>query len=148
MIIIKSKGCKPNFYTYTLLVDNFCKVGRLDEAKEIFSEALMSGIKLIVVTYNALVNGYCKGGKLDEYFLLLEEMNENDCMPDIITYSTIIYGLIKENKILEALKLHDQMADKGYELYMKTTLSYLRCPFQILITSGCITCGTIKFPNQ
>ena len=83
MRIIKSKGYKPNFYTYTLLVENFCKVGRLDEAKEIFSEALMSRIKLTVVTYNALVNGYCKGGKLDEYFLLLEEMNENDYMPDI-----------------------------------------------------------------
>ena len=83
--IIKTKGCKPNFYTYTLLVDNFCKVGRLDEAKEIFSEALMRGIKLIVVTYNALVNKYCKGGKLNEYFLLLEEMNENDYIPDIIT---------------------------------------------------------------
>ena len=75
-------------------------------------------------------------------------MNENDYMPDLITYSTIIYGLIKENKILEALKLHDQMADKGYELYMKTTLSYLWCPCHILITSGRITCGKIKFPNE
>ena len=131
-----------------MLVDNFCKVGRLDEAKEIFSEDLMRGIKLTVVTYNAFFSGYCKGGKLDEYFLLLKEMNENDCMPDIITYSTIIYGIIKENKILEALKFHDQMEDKGYELYMKTTLSYLRCPCQILIMSGCITCGMINFPNQ
>ena len=85
---------------------------------------------------------------MDEDFLLLEEMNENDCMPDIITYITIIYGLIKENKFLEALKLHDQMADKGYELYMKTTLSYLRCPCQILIMSGRITCGMINFPSQ
>ena len=108
----------------------------------------MSRIKLTIVTYNALVNGYCKGGKLDEDFLLLEEMNENDCMPNIITYGTIIYGLLKENKILEALKLHDKMADKGYEIYMKTTISYPWCPCQILITSGHITFGTINFPSQ
>ena len=57
MSIIKSKGYRPNFYSYNLLVDNFYKVGRLDEAKEIFSESLKSGIKLTVVTYNALVNG-------------------------------------------------------------------------------------------
>ena len=52
-------------------------------------------------------------------------MNEIVCMPNIITYSTIFYGIIKENKILAGLKLHDQMEDKGYELYMKTTPSYL-----------------------
>ena len=69
--IIKSRGCKPNFYTYTFLVENFYKVGRLDEAKEIFSEAW---------------NGIHRWGSRHNY--IMENMKNNNSSNSYVLQST------------------------------------------------------------
>ena len=66
--IIKSKSCKPIFYTYTLLVDNFYKVGRLDGAKEIFSEA-WNGIHRWGSHHNCIMENIQNNNSSNSYVL-------------------------------------------------------------------------------
>lgn len=46
---LKSVHLKPNVITYTVLIDNFCKEGRTDDAILLFQSMLDDGIKANVV---------------------------------------------------------------------------------------------------
>jgi pentatricopeptide repeat domain-containing protein 1 len=46
-------------YTFSILVDGFCKEGMVKEAKNVLAIMMKQGIKPDVVTYNSLMDGYC-----------------------------------------------------------------------------------------
>ncbi|GAY56494.1 hypothetical protein CUMW_172330 [Citrus unshiu] len=47
---VKNDGLKPAVYTYTAIMDGFCKVGRSNEAMELLNEAIERGVTPNVVT--------------------------------------------------------------------------------------------------
>ncbi|CDY25704.1 BnaC03g69710D [Brassica napus] len=45
-------GVPPDIWTYSILLDGFCKNGKLDKALVIFEDLQKSATELNIVTYN------------------------------------------------------------------------------------------------
>ncbi|KAL0418460.1 UNVERIFIED_CONTAM: Pentatricopeptide repeat-containing protein [Sesamum radiatum] len=51
-----------NSYTLNIMVNVFCKDGKMEKAKEHLMEMEKRGIFADIVTYNTMINAYCRGG--------------------------------------------------------------------------------------
>jgi len=58
---------EPDVVMYTTVIDNdsMCKDAFVDDAFDLYSEMVASGISPNVVTYTALIDGFCIVGKLE-----------------------------------------------------------------------------------
>ncbi|KAL1214245.1 putative pentatricopeptide repeat-containing protein [Cardamine amara subsp. amara] len=102
-----------NVYVFNILMNKFCKEGKLCDAQNVFDEITKRSLRPSVVSFNTLINGYCKAGNLDEGFRLKNHMETSRTRPDVFTYSTLINALCKENKMDGAHRLFDEMCEKG-----------------------------------
>ncbi|KAM0991728.1 hypothetical protein ACFX2I_010054 [Malus domestica] len=82
MRIKKKNEVKPDIYTFSAVMDGFCKVGRSDEVMELLDEAMEIGLIPDVVSFNALFHGYCKEGRPMEGLNVSKKMKEMNCIPD------------------------------------------------------------------
>ncbi|KAG5132945.1 hypothetical protein JHK82_024133 [Glycine max] len=64
----------PNSVTYCTMIDGYCKVGRIDEALEVFDEFRKTSI-LSLACYNTIINGLCKNGMTEMAIEALLELN-------------------------------------------------------------------------
>ncbi|CAN6715390.1 unnamed protein product [Malus baccata var. baccata] len=110
------KRVKPDIYTFSAVMDGFCKVGRSDEAMELLDEAMEIGLIPDVVSLNALFHGYCKEGRPMEGLNVSKKMKEMNCIPDCITYSSLLHGLLKWRKIRNAIRVYEEMVENGFEV--------------------------------
>ncbi|XVF69934.1 hypothetical protein PTKIN_Ptkin11bG0120700 [Pterospermum kingtungense] len=61
--------------TYCTMIDGYCKVGRIEEALEVFDEHRMSLVSS-VACYNCIINGLCKRGMVDVAIEVITELGE------------------------------------------------------------------------
>ncbi|XP_044510676.1 pentatricopeptide repeat-containing protein At1g63080, mitochondrial-like [Mangifera indica] len=104
-----SVGCKPNVFSYNILMEGLCLTNKIDDAKELLASMLSMGCTLDVVSYNTLINGYCKNRKIDEALNLYEEMTSEGVRPDVVTYSTLLSGFFMNGNIRHAKKLFGRL---------------------------------------
>ncbi|KAL6557559.1 hypothetical protein OROMI_017909 [Orobanche minor] len=94
--------CKPDAFTYSILIKCCIKQQRIDMIGLILEEMLNSGVELNTVAYNTLIDGYGKAKCFEQMETLLIDMIQNEkCPADIITFNSVIgayggYGKIKE----------------------------------------------------
>ncbi|CAN8268123.1 unnamed protein product [Cochlearia groenlandica] len=98
--------CKPDVFTFTVLITFCCKLSRFDLVKTIVHEMSCLGVALSAVTYNAMIDGYGKAGLFDEMENVLSDMiedGEGDSLPDVYTLNSIIgsYGKVGDTKKIE-----------------------------------------------
>lgn len=71
------------------------------------------------ITYNILVNQYCLHGRMDKAkvfnFMVLKGH-----VPDIASYTTLVNSYIKVNSIDEALRVVEEMIQKGLKPDLQT----------------------------
>ncbi|KAI3521903.1 hypothetical protein L1887_11379 [Cichorium endivia] len=87
--------CKPDVYTYSILINCCTKHRRFDMINQILADMSFLGIECSIVTYNTIIDGYGKAGLYKEMENMLTEMLENEtCLPDIFTCNSVIgaYG--------------------------------------------------------
>ncbi|KAK8630607.1 hypothetical protein V6N13_079392 [Hibiscus sabdariffa] len=87
--------CKPDVYTYSILIDSCVKLRRFDLIGRILAEMSYLGIEFSTVTYNTIIDGYGKGGLFEDMENVLTDMIERgDSLPDIFTFNSILgaYG--------------------------------------------------------
>lgn len=78
-----SRGCvSPNVVSYNCLTNGYCKVGKMDCAKEILVEMVMMEVVPNVRTYATMVDGYSRHGYLEEAFRMCDIMVEKGLMLD------------------------------------------------------------------
>ncbi|KAL4284334.1 hypothetical protein GQ457_16G014600 [Hibiscus cannabinus] len=65
----KESIIRPDIYSYTTIMDDFCKVGRSDEAMELHKQALVLG-----TSYSTFLNGLLKWGKIKAALKVYKEM--------------------------------------------------------------------------
>ncbi|KDP44285.1 hypothetical protein JCGZ_22914 [Jatropha curcas] len=128
---IVEKGSRPDFYTYTVIVNGLCKIGKtnvaigilkrmvekagkVNDAKELFSRLSIEGLHPDVCTYTIIVKGLCKEGLLDEALKVFRKMEGNGCSPDDCSYNVIIQGYLQHNDLSMAKQLIDEMVGKGF----------------------------------
>ncbi|KAG9440456.1 hypothetical protein H6P81_020621 [Aristolochia fimbriata] len=103
----------PDVYTYTTLINAFCKFGQIKEARRIFTEMGEKGCTPNAVTYNTLIAGLCRNGGVAEAFELKREMAEKNLVADGFTYATLVGGLCNQRRSMEGRKLLDEMCEIG-----------------------------------
>ncbi|KAG2302053.1 hypothetical protein Bca52824_030704 [Brassica carinata] len=122
-------GLVPNVFTYTSLVDAYCKVGNLSDVFRMGNEMMEVGVEWNVVTYTELIDGLCdveRTKEAEEMFgkmvtadvatTLSEQMAQEGLVSDRTAYTSLIDGNLKQGNVVEALALRDKMGEIGMKL--------------------------------
>ncbi|CAL5380303.1 unnamed protein product [Camellia sinensis] len=120
--------CKPDVYTYSILINCCTKLHRFDLIEHILAEMSYLGIECTTVTYNTIIDGYGKA----ELFELMEnsftDMTESGTgLPHVFTFNSFIGAYGNSGKIKEMEKWFDEFQLMGIRPDIKT--------FNILIRS-------------
>ncbi|XP_016706971.2 pentatricopeptide repeat-containing protein At5g57250, mitochondrial-like, partial [Gossypium hirsutum] len=68
--------------TYCTMIDGYCKVGRIEEALEVFDEYRVSLVSS-VACYNCIISGLCKQGMVDMAIQVIIELGEKGFILDM-----------------------------------------------------------------
>jgi pentatricopeptide repeat protein len=90
-----------------------CKVGRVEDARNVFEDLSVKGYNLNVCTYTVMIQGFCDQGLLDEALALLSKMKDSSCIPDAATYEIIIRSLFNKGENDMAEKLLREIVGRG-----------------------------------
>ncbi|KAL5850652.1 hypothetical protein ACOSQ4_008665 [Xanthoceras sorbifolium] len=102
--MMNTKHCSPDTVTYTTMIDGYCKIGELEEAKKCLTEMGNRGCKPNVFTYNALINGLCLIGRVEDAKLMITKMRLDGLKDNIATHTSILKGLCLAGKSEQAVK--------------------------------------------
>ncbi|XP_076944171.1 uncharacterized protein LOC143614699 [Bidens hawaiensis] len=103
------EGVRPRVSVVNLLVNLFCRYGRLNEASGLFELMGRKGVKLEALSYNTLMHAYCLEGKIDEAKEVYVSMVDNGIEPDVQVHNVLINGYVKIRRVEEALWIFKQM---------------------------------------
>jgi pentatricopeptide repeat protein len=113
--LMKVKGPPPNARTYTMLIRDHCKRGKMDMAMWCFEEMQEARCQPDVATYTCLLVGYGNAKRMDRVTAVLEEMTKKGCPPDAQTYNALIKLLTNRNMPDDAARIYKKMIKKGLE---------------------------------
>ncbi|XP_047325447.1 pentatricopeptide repeat-containing protein At4g13650 isoform X2 [Impatiens glandulifera] len=103
-----SEGLRPNEYTYPSILRTCTLVGALDLGKQIHTQVVKTGFQPNVYVCSVLIDMYAKLGKLDIAHQMLRRIPE-----DLVSWTALIAGYTQHDKFSEALKLFEEMNDRG-----------------------------------
>ncbi|XP_061361961.1 pentatricopeptide repeat-containing protein At5g57250, mitochondrial isoform X2 [Gastrolobium bilobum] len=106
----------PNSVTYCTMIDGYCKVGRIDEALEVFDEFRKTSISSHAC-YNSIINGLCKKGMVEMATEALLELNHKGLILDIGPYRMLMKTIFKQNGAKEVLDLVYRMEGLEPDIY-------------------------------
>ncbi|KAI5661372.1 hypothetical protein M9H77_20695 [Catharanthus roseus] len=99
--------------TFVLVLNSYCKLGRLEEALQLLGLMKTLGVRLSVNIWSILIDGFCKSGQLDTATYLLSRMVESGCSPNIVTCTSLIKGFLESKMLDEAFEILDTLKSKG-----------------------------------
>ncbi|KAE9459025.1 hypothetical protein C3L33_09071, partial [Rhododendron williamsianum] len=100
---------------YGVLIDAYCRNGRMDEALRMKDEMLGLGLEMNLFICNSIINGYCKLGQVHEAEGLVISMSSWKLKPDSYTYNTLLDGYCREGHTTEAFSICDKMIEEHIE---------------------------------
>ncbi|KAJ1378223.1 Tetratricopeptide-like helical domain superfamily [Sesbania bispinosa] len=106
----------PNSVTYCTMIDGYCKVGRIDEALEVFDDFRKTSISSNAC-YNNVINGLCKNGMVEMATEALFELHHKGLLLDTGTYRMLMKTIFKENSAKEILDLVYRMEGLGLDIF-------------------------------
>ncbi|QCE13461.1 structure-specific endonuclease subunit SLX1 [Vigna unguiculata] len=106
----------PNSVTYCTMIDGYCKIGRLDEALEVFDEFRKTSI-LSQACYNSIINGLCKNGMAEMAIDAFLELHNSGLELNIGTFRMLMNTIFEENNTKEALDFVYRMDGLGPDIY-------------------------------
>lgn len=120
--------CKPNVYTYSVLLSCCIKHHRLDLVNQILAEMSYLGIECSTITYNIVIDGYGKAKLFDMMENVLSNMiDSGTCHPDVFTMNSFISAYGNCGQIEKMEKSYEEFQLMGIGPDMRT--------FNILIRS-------------
>ena len=114
-------NCKPDGYTFSVLIDCCAKSRRFDLIPALLDEMSYLGLECNSVIHNAIINGYGKAGMLEEMESALSIMLESgNNVPDIYTMNSIIWAYGNNARTNEMEKWYNEFELMGIEPDTKT----------------------------
>lgn len=106
--------CKPDVFTYSILIKCCIKLGRFNMVQQILDEMLDLGIECNTVTYNTLIDGYGKA----EFFELMESsltdmLESGTCHPDVFTFNSMVGAYGRSGRIKQMEKWFEEFQLMG-----------------------------------
>ncbi|KDP31718.1 hypothetical protein JCGZ_14931 [Jatropha curcas] len=106
---IVEKGYQPDVYTYTVIVNGLCKIGKTTVAFGVLKRMVEEGCEPNVVSYSAIIDSLCKDRFVTEALDLFLKIKSEGISPNVVTYNTLIRGLCMSSRWKEAFMLLHQM---------------------------------------
>ncbi|KAE8722133.1 putative WRKY transcription factor 23 [Hibiscus syriacus] len=117
---MKEYGIQPNAFTLGILINQLCKLRRVDDAMEVFNKTVEAkqsdgvSIEVDIVIMNTLIDGLCKVGRQEEGLHLMErKKSSKGIVPDTVTYNCLINGFCKVGEIERGIELFERMKEEG-----------------------------------
>ncbi|KAL2941290.1 hypothetical protein RDABS01_029640 [Bienertia sinuspersici] len=110
---MKAQGVKLGLFTWSMLINGFCKNVKLDEALETIKEMENNGVVPDVFIYNSLMDGVCEGGRLGEALDVFSLLVDRRLQPNVRSYTIIIKGFCNKGLITDAEEVFKKMEDNG-----------------------------------
>nr|GMC55592.1 putative pentatricopeptide repeat-containing protein At3g15200 [Ipomoea batatas] len=108
----KKKEFRDEIKTRNIILNGWCVLGRLREAKRFWNDIVTSKCKPDKFTYGIFINSLCKAGKISTAVKLFQAMWEKGCKPDVAICNCIIDGLCFKKRIPEALEIFREMNER------------------------------------
>ncbi|CAL5376702.1 unnamed protein product [Camellia sinensis] len=84
-----------NSVTYCTMIDGYCRVGRIDEALEIFDEFRATSVSS-VACYNCIIHGLCRKGMAGVAIEVFIEFHERGLASDVGIHMMLIKAIFSE----------------------------------------------------
>ncbi|VAI11071.1 unnamed protein product [Triticum turgidum subsp. durum] len=108
--------CKPDEYTFSVLINCCCKSRRFDLIPTVLDEMSYLGVGCNVVIHNGIINGYGKAGMLEEMEDALSNMlQDGDNVPDIYTMNSIIWAYGNRGRVDDMERWYGEFQLMGVE---------------------------------
>lgn len=101
-----------NIKTMNIILNGWCVLGSLREAKRFWNDIVTSKHKPDKFTYSIFINSLTKSGKISTAVKLFQAMWEKGCTPDVTICNTIIDGLCFKKRIPQALEIFKEMNER------------------------------------
>ncbi|KAF7824820.1 pentatricopeptide repeat-containing protein [Senna tora] len=98
---------------YNVVLDALCKLGKVDNARELLEGMKGKHMVLDIKHYTTLIGGYCQQGKLTVAFDLFKEMKKQGFEPDVVTYNVLSSGLSKNGCAVKVIQFLGYMETQG-----------------------------------
>ncbi|PRQ37198.1 putative tetratricopeptide-like helical domain-containing protein [Rosa chinensis] len=121
------KGLTANSITYCTMIDGYCKVGRIDEALEIFDEFRRTPLSS-VACYNCIINWLCKQGMVDMATEVFIELNQKSLTLDDGICKMLLKATFKQKSATGVLNLVHRVENLRpgmYDVMSNVAISFL-----------------------
>ncbi|KAF8413198.1 hypothetical protein HHK36_001174 [Tetracentron sinense] len=110
---MKNSGPFPNVYTYTILVNFYCKgdfgQSGADISQAILAEMVKCGVSPTVVTYGAYIHGLCRVGDVESALDFLRNLRCRNEPLNSYCYNAVIHGFCRKGELYEAMGILEEM---------------------------------------
>jgi pentatricopeptide repeat protein len=103
------EGMIPNQFTYPSILRTCTSSGALDLGEQIHAQVMKTSFQLNVYVSCVLIDMYAKLGKLDTALQILRRLPEED----VVSWTAMIAGYAQHDMFAEALKLFEEMQNRG-----------------------------------
>lgn len=108
----KKNEFEDHIKTWNIILNGWCVLGNLREAKRFWNDIVTSKCKPDKFTYGIFINSLSKAGKISTAVKLFQAMWDRGCEPDVAICNTIIDGLCFKKRIPEALEIFREMNER------------------------------------
>ncbi|KAK8532218.1 hypothetical protein V6N13_131553 [Hibiscus sabdariffa] len=109
----KMQNLFPRAVDRSLRILEFCKEGRVEDAKRVYDEITGQGGVPSVLVYDCLIRRFCLEGCMRDAVELMNEMVGYGYLPTASTFNDVISGFCSHGKLVSALKLMEDMVGRG-----------------------------------
>ncbi|KAE8678645.1 Pentatricopeptide repeat-containing protein [Hibiscus syriacus] len=112
----KMQNLFPRAVDRSLRILEFCKEGRVEDAKRVYNEITGQEGMPSVLVYDCLIRSLCLEGCTREAVELMNEMVGYGYLPTASTFNDVIRRFCSNGKLANALKLMEDMVGRGCTL--------------------------------
>ena len=122
----KKNEFPPDIRSMNIILNGWCVLGSLREAKRFWNDIVRSKCKPDKFTYGIFINSLTKAGKLSTAVKLFQAMWEKGCKPDVAICNCIIDALCFKKRIPEALEVFREMNERDCQPDVATYNSLIK----------------------
>ncbi|CAO2837119.1 unnamed protein product [Amaranthus hypochondriacus] len=112
--VLSDKESVPIAPVYKVLIDSFCKAGKLEIAVQLCKEmSSFASSHTVTHVYFSLIRSLCLASKVHEGVELLVDLIRNGGVPEASVFFDLIIGLVKLNRWEEAFELSHSACEMG-----------------------------------
>ncbi|TKY49135.1 putative pentatricopeptide repeat-containing protein [Spatholobus suberectus] len=130
-VMKKDLTFRPDIKTWNVILNGWCVLGNVHEAKRVWRDIVGSPCKPDVFTYGTFIKALTKKGKLGTALRLFRGMCDKGCKPDVVICNCIIDALCFKKRVPEALEVFREMGERGCEPNVGTYNTVIKCMCKI-----------------